>query len=86
MKVMKSLVKGITLIEIMIIATIIAIFAAVAIPAIWPSETYKAQQERALQEMRNPVQQQCLNGYAYVVTPKGISQTLNESGTGVHCG
>lgn len=69
MKVMKSLVRGITLIEIMIVA---AILAALVAPVIWSSETYKAEQERAVQEIRNPIQQQCINGYAYVVTPQGI--------------
>jgi len=83
---MKSISKGITLIEIMIITCIIAILAAVALPAIWPNEAYKARQERALQEIRNPIQQQCINGYAYVITPQGIPQTFSENGTGVRCG
>lgn len=86
MKVMKSLVKGFTLIELMIVFAIIAIIAATFAPMIWPSEMQKARQERAVQEIRNPIQQQCINGSAYVVTPQGIQQTLSEAGTGVRCG
>lgn len=86
MKVMKSLVKGFTIIEGMIVLSIIAILFAVAAPVIWPSEMYKARRERAVQEIHNPIQQQCINGYAYVVTPQGIQQTLSETGTGVRCG
>lgn len=86
MKVMKSLVKGFTILEGMIVLSIIAILFAVAAPMIWPSEMQKARQERAVQEIRNPIQQQCLNGYAYVLAPQGLQQTLSETGTGVRCG
>lgn len=86
MKLMKSLVKGFTLIELMIAFAIIGIIAATVAPVIWPNEMQKARQERAAQEIRNPIQQQCINGYAYVVTSQGIQQTLSETGTGVRCG
>lgn len=82
----KAIHKGFTLIEVMIVIAIVGIIFAVIAPLIWPSELHKAQRERAVHEIRNPIQQQCINGYAYVVTPQGIQQTLSETGTGVRCG
>lgn len=65
-------IKGFTLIEIMIIAAILAILAAIIIPIFDPDY------ESRLKETK------CVAGYVFVNRPDG-RQIMDENGRGIKC-
>ena len=62
--------KGFTLIELMVVGTIIFILVAIAVPIL---------------QGRNPGET-CMHGYAFIQTPNGPKQVFDSFGHGVKCG
>ena len=75
--------RGISLIEVLVIAAIIAILATVAIPAIVGHDATS----NITFGINGTTESRCIEGYKFVVDNKGNArQILDEFGKGVRCG
>ena len=74
--------RGMTLIEVLVIAAIIAILALVAVPAIVGHDTTS----NITFGINGTTESRCVEGYKFVLDNKGNArQILDEFGKGVRC-
>ena len=75
--------RGMTLIEVLVIAAIIAILALVAVPAIVGHDATS----NITFGINGTTESRCVEGYKFVLDNKGNArQILDEFGKGVRCG
>ncbi len=73
---MKFATKGFTLIEVMIVIAIVGILTAVAIPAIYGTQSN-------VQVKTMPRDYRCIAGFKF--TRNGKTQIINSENGGIHC-